>query len=92
MVIYELEDKDGCPNCHHQVPLYLGASGLDNEGMKVAYRCPNCGMETCDYIVGVDDIIPAEFAWVREPDGVVTWYLKEREHESLTPYTKEKMV
>ncbi len=85
MSVYELEDKDGCPNCHHQVSLWLGASGNDHEGMHVAYRCPNCGMETCDYIVGVDDLIPEKFAWVREPDGVVTWYLEERAEHSVNP-------
>jgi hypothetical protein len=42
-------------------------------------------METCDYIVGVDDLIPEKFAWVREPDGVATWYLEERAEQSVHP-------
>ncbi len=75
MAIYELEDKDGCPDCHHQVSLWLGVSGNTHEGTTIAYRCPNCGMETCDYIVRVDDIIPEKIAWERGADGVVKWYL-----------------
>ena len=84
-VTYELEDKDGCPNCHHQVSLWLGLSGIDNDGVHLAYRCPNCGFETCNYLPGVDDIVPEKIAWRREPDGVVTWYLKERVEQSLHP-------
>lgn len=72
--IFELIDADGCPDCHHQVPLYLGMSGIDNEGVNVAYRCPNCGMETFDYLVRVDDSLPERLAWVREPDGSITWF------------------
>jgi len=90
MAIYEYEDKNGCPDCHHQVPLYLGASGVDGEGLKVAYRCPNCGMETEDFTVGEDDVIPEKFAWVRDMDnglmdGAVTWFLEERAEHSLHP-------
>src|SRR5574343_12784 len=87
MAIYELEDKDGCPNCHHQVSLWLGFSGVDNEGVHMAYRCMVCEFETCDYIPDVDDIMPAEIAWRREPDGVITWYSQERAEQNahLTP-------
>lgn len=73
-VNYELEDKNGCPNCHHQVSLWLGFSGVDNEGIHLAYRCPQCGFETCDYLPKVDDVVPSTIAWCREPDGVITWY------------------
>ena len=88
MTIYEYEDKDGCPDCHHQVPLYLGASSVGSEGLMVAYRCPNCGMETADFLVGEDDVIPEKFAWVRDMDnglmdGAVTWFLEERAEHSL---------
>lgn len=77
-VIYELEDKNGCPNCHHQVSLWLGFSGVDNDGVHLAYRCPQCGFETCDYLPDVDDIVPDRIAWRREDDGVITWYSIER--------------
>lgn len=83
MAIYELEDKDGCPNCHHQVSIWLGFSSVDNDGVHLAYRCPNCGFETCDLIPDVDDIMPAEIAWRRETDGVITWYLEERAEHSV---------
>ncbi len=73
-VVYELEDKDGCPKCHHQVSLWLGASGTDRDGLHIAYICPNCGFETCDYVPNVDDILPEKFAWSRETDGSVRWY------------------
>jgi hypothetical protein len=85
MAIYELEDKDGCPNCHHQVSMWLGFSSVDNDGVHLAYRCPNCGLETCDLIPDVDDIMPAEIAWRRETDGVITWYLEERAEQGLHP-------
>lgn len=75
-VVYELEDKDGCPNCHHQVSLWLGASGTDRDGLHIAYICPNCGFETCDYVPDVDDSLPEKFAWSRNSDGSVTWYRK----------------
>lgn len=89
MAIYELEDKDGCPDCHHGVPLYLGYSGIlhdtGNGELLLAYRCPNCGMETYDFTVGADDILPAKLAWSREEDGQVTWYLEERAEQSVHP-------
>lgn len=82
-VTYELEDKDGCPNCHHQVSLWLGFSGVDNEGVHLAYRCPQCGFETCDYLPSVDDVVPNTIAWRREPDGVITWYPEVRAEQSV---------
>ena len=75
MAIYELEDKDGCPDCHHQVSLWLGFSSVDNDGVHLAYRCPNCEFETSDIIPHVDDILPEKIAWRRD-DGVVTWFPK----------------
>ena len=86
-VTYELEDKDGCPNCHHQVSLWLGFSGVDNDGVHLAYRCPQCGFETCDFTPDVDDVVPDRIAWRREPDGVITWYSIERAEQNahLTP-------
>ena len=86
-VTYELEDKDGCPNCHHQVSLWLGFSGVDNDGVHLAYRCPQCGFETCDFTPDVDDVMPDRIAWRREPDGVITWYSIERAEQNahLTP-------
>lgn len=82
-VTYELEDKDGCPNCHHQVSLWLGFSGVDNDGVHLAYRCPQCGFETCDYLPSVDDVVPNTIAWRREPDGVITWYPEVRAEQSV---------
>lgn len=72
--VFELEDKDGCPNCHHQVSLWIGLSGIDSEGTHLAYRCPNCGFETCDYLPDVEDGYPEKIAWRRHPDGVIEWY------------------
>jgi len=82
-VTYELEDKDGCPNCHHQISLWLGFSGVDNDGVHLAYRCPQCGFETCDFTPDVDDVVPDRIAWRREPDGVITWYSIERAEQSV---------
>ena len=82
-VTYELEDKDGCPNCHHQVSLWLGFSGVDNDGVHLAYRCPQCGFETCDYLPSVDDVVPNTIAWRREHDGVITWYPEVRAEQSV---------
>lgn len=69
---YEFEVP--CDNCHYQRPMYIGVSGIDSEGTKLAYRCPDCGTETCDILPDVDDIFPKEIAWARHADGEIEWF------------------
>ena len=68
-----LEYKEVCSNCSNVS--YLGQSGIDHEGVHVAYLCPNCGNETPDIIPDVDDILPGEIAWYRAPNGTIHWYI-----------------
>jgi hypothetical protein len=64
--------KEPCSWCHHTT--YLGSNGFDNEGGHLAYLCPTCGNETPDILPNVDDILPGNLAWNRDPDGTIHWH------------------